>query len=309
MKKKKEMDDLIIEISELSDQIEEAKKKNKKKRLHCNMEKIAALTKIGTAFTIVPLAGTLVCCTFGWNPFKLNDKKVSKLITTTIDRDGNEVVQEEYIEFKEENYFTLNYYTKWKENDNGNYIRIKYEYRLASETEINELVSLMKSGQDITRDRVEELVKGYLKDSIGLWKRYHSSDDEITVVIDEDYENKNNIEISWKKIDESDYIFQKEDLNKHVDWFLFYAFVDAFLMLIELGILRDNTYFFEHQKSKLNSRPDLINIRKLQRELDEKQRIFNDYQYDTLECDDEDILILDSLDKDESIQYKKQRLQ
>ena len=85
---REEQYDLALEIVQLQDKIREAKKHNKNARLKCNLKKIKALSKIGIAFSAIPLAGTLITCLNGWNPFKLNNEEIPTLITTTIDKDG-----------------------------------------------------------------------------------------------------------------------------------------------------------------------------------------------------------------------------
>ena len=304
MRKRKEMDDLILEISNLTDKIESSKKKNRKERLHCNMRKIAALMKLGAVFTVIPLAGTMVSCAIGWNPFKLNDKKVSKSITTTVDREGNEIVEEEY-NGEEDSYITLNYYTKWKETDNGNYTRDKYEYILVSNTDLSDLIGLIKSGESITRERIEELVNDHLKNYISSSKLYYSYNNEVKAIIDEDYENKDYIDISWSKADKSDYILEKESRGAHIAVFSLISMFEILGVVIETIIINGETYFFEHQKDKLHASPYLIDIELLQRELNAKQRLFTEYQYESLEEESDEKTV-----QEKTVQYKKlQRLQ
>lgn len=306
MKNKRELDDLAIEISELCEEIEKKKSKNKKRRLEYNLKKLKHFAKIGAIFSIVPLGGTLISCAMGWNPFKLNDVEIPETSIMTVDRDGNTSVEQSYLEDSkdEDQYLLINYYTKWDETKSGNYCRMKYTYELALDSDIMNLVDLIQSGQEVNRDKIEALVENNLKRSGGL-KKYSSSVREYVPSLDENEENKNYFEIEKRKINSGSYIIEKETIGAHMSIEIQKLFLEALFMFFEYGFLYECTYILDDFD---NYKPVYDNIYRLQRELNAKQRLFNKYQYVFLE-NDSDFSFLDEDETDTSKQYQKQRLQ
>lgn len=80
----KKMDELALEIVELQEQLEKAKKNNKVANLKCNMNKIKAVLKLGFAISAVPAIGTGITLAHGWNPYKLNEEEILKKLKAKI---------------------------------------------------------------------------------------------------------------------------------------------------------------------------------------------------------------------------------
>jgi len=309
MKEKRELDDLAIEISELQDEIENQKKAYKKNRLKCNISKIGALSKIGAAFAVVPLSGTLISCACGWNPFKLNDVEVPETIVTTIGRHGETISTHSFSEIEDEDdpYLNVEYYTKWDKTNKGNYSRKKYTYKLLTDTDISELVKLVESGEEITMDRIEELVNKNLITS-SVFSKYYSSEREYSSVLDESVDNEDYIMINKKEYDKNKLALRKETFEEHMVNEIFKLLLEIVCALLEIIILKRRTNFFDNQKRKLRENVLYTNVRALERELRAKERLFAEYRYDALKGDD---ISLEEVDcnMDISKQYKiEQRL-
>ena len=287
MKEKRELDDLAIEISELQDEIEDKKKINKMNRLRCNMGKIGALSKIGAAFAVVPLSGTLISSACGWNPFKLNDVEVPETIVTTIGRHGETISTHNFYEIEDEDdtYLNVEYYTKWDKTNKGNYSRKKYTYKLLTDTDISELVKLVQSGEEISMDRIEELVKKNLITS-SVFSKYYSSEREYSSVLDESVDNEDYIMINKKEYNKNKLALRKETFEEHMVNEIIKILLEIVCEIIEIYFLYNCTCFFENQKRKLRSFPSYENVRELERKLRAKERLFAEYRYDALKGDD-----------------------
>ena len=156
----KKLEDLAVEIVELQEKLEEVEEINKYEKRRCKLEKIKAALKLTAAIGAVPIAGTALTTSMGWNPFKLNDEKKTAVITTEIDKEGNIKEEKEYKSAWEKGTTsedgTVYYYTKWEKTDNNNYKRLKYVYDIKPES-IEKIIDLTRTKNEITKSRMDEL--------------------------------------------------------------------------------------------------------------------------------------------------------
>ena len=278
---KEEQYNLALEIVKLQDELKEGKKNNKHARLKCNLKKIGAISKIGMVFSAVPLAGTLITSAAGWNPFKLNDKEIPVLITTTIDKDGNKTEEKDY---KEDNEcIHVNYYTAWEKTDNNNYSREIYTYSLSMDSDINSLIELMNPSEEINQERLEELIKQRINYHI-KYQRYSGMQEEyIPTVKNEDLKRGNYIEITIQKQDKTDIKVIKESMGRHLGLEILKLIIEWMLVALELNILYYKTDFFENTKEDLKEKPYYINTKRLEQQLKAKQMLFETMPYQLLQ--------------------------
>lgn len=277
---KEEQYNLALEIVKLQDELKEGKKNNKHAKLKYNLKKIGAISKAGAVFSAIPLAGTLITCASGWNPFKLNDQEVPALITTTIDKEGNETEEKKY----EKGYDTINmyYYTAWEKTDNNNYSREVYTYNLISDTDIDSLIELMNPKQEITQERIEELLTKKIADHKDGRRYYYIQEEYIPTVKEEELKRGGYIELQIIKQDKSDIKIQKESKGKHIAMEILKLLIEGLLVLIELGLIYGKTYFFESILEDLKEDPEHIDIKSLELQLKAKQLLFETIPYQSL---------------------------
>ena len=276
-----EQKDLALEIVELQDEIEENKKHNKRARLRCNLKKIGTLSKIGMALTAVPIAGTLITCAAGWNPFKLNEEEMPAIITTTIDRDGKETEKKEYGSPTSKR--ALSYYTAWEPSKEGNYRREVYEYSLTlSIDEAKNMKKLINSTQEMAFEQIEELFRNSSYRIHGTHHVYESMTEEYMPQLpDTDLNNGGYVELKIIQTDESDTILKKESMGEHVGLFVDIAFLELLIMAIELLVL-PFTKICRKWKEQLQDSPYYINTKASEQELKALQMIFEELPYQIL---------------------------
>lgn len=278
---KEEQYNLALEIVKLQDELKEGKKNNKHARLKCNLRKIKAISELGIVFSAIPLIGTLITSAAGWNPFKLNDKEIPVLITTTIDKDGNKTEEKDY---KEDNEcIHVNYYTAWEKTDNNNYSREIYTYSLSMDSDINSLIELMNPSEEINQERLEELIKQRINYHI-KYQRYSGMQEEyIPTVKNEDLKRGNYIEITIQKQDKTDVKIIKESIGRHIWFEILKLLIEGMLVAIELKILYYKTDFFENREEDLNEEPYYIDTKRLEQQLKAKQILFETMPYQLLQ--------------------------
>ena len=272
--------DLALEIVKLQDKIKESKKHNKHARLKCNLKKIGALSKIGIAFSAIPLAGTLITCAAGWNPFKLNEEEVPSIITTTIDKEGNETEEKKYAVGSDD--IELYYYTAWQKTDSNNYQREIYTYNLIMDIDINSLVKLMNPSQEITQERLEELLKEKIRYHENYYAYKYMKEEYVPTVTDTDLKTGNYIELCIKKRDKTDTKIIKESIGRHISLAVLQLLVEIGLTAIVAKILYDKTYFFENRTKELKAKPYYIDTKELELQLKAKQLLFETIPYQSL---------------------------
>ena len=137
----KNMEELALEIVELQEELESAKKNNKIANLKCNLTKLKAILKIGIAISIVPTAGTIITLANGWNPYKLNDIEKPAIVQTYIDKDGK-IEETKGYDLENESY--VYYYSNWEQTNEGNYKRYICKYPIQEDdyTKILDLIFL-----------------------------------------------------------------------------------------------------------------------------------------------------------------------
>lgn len=269
--------DLALEIVKLQDKINEGKIHNKQARLRCNLGKIKALSKIGIAFSAVPLAGTLITCAAGWNPFKLNEYEAHAVITTTIDKEGKIHENKEYMsdieDGKQHSY--LDFYTEWEKTSKENYKREVYLYELRDLTpdEIERIYLLNNSELNI--EKIEEFLKG-------MNARLYSAKDEYCVEIPkEDVGRKGKVQLEVKKIDVEDIKKITESQYRH--GFLIEMMILGYLAAtaVELGFLLGRN-FFKKIRKELHEKPYYIDTKELEQQQKAKQLLLEAMPYQLL---------------------------
>jgi hypothetical protein len=274
--------DLALEIVKLQDKIKESKKHNKHARLKCNLKKIGALSKIGIAFSAIPLAGTLITSAAGWNPFKLNEEEVPSIITTTIDKEGNETEEKKYAVGSDD--IELYYYTAWQKTDNNNFERHAYTYDLTiTEEELRNIMILINSEKNLSLERIEELFEGKVEQRRRMNHNYSESNVEYTPKITEqDLNREGYVESKIIKIDESDKITRIESKSAHYGAATALIFIEVLFMGCEAYFLALVTNFFKKRKEELQESPYYLNTKELEQQLKAKQLLFETIPYQAL---------------------------
>lgn len=272
--------DIALEIVKLQDKIKESKTHNKHARLRCNLKKIGAISKLGMVFFTIPLAGTLITSAAGRKLLKRNNQKIPKIITTTIDKDGKKHEEEYYKKDKEE--ILLYYYTSWKKTDSNNYQREIYTYNLIMDIDINSLVKLMNPSQEITQERLEELLKEKIRYHENYYAYKYMKEEYVPTVTDTDLKTGNYIELCIKKRDKTDTKIIKESIGRHISLAVLQLLLEIGLTAIVAKILYDKTYFFENRTKELKAKPYYIDTKELELQLKAKQLLFETIPYQSL---------------------------
>ena len=271
--------DLALEIVQLQDKIKERKKNNRHARLKCNLKKIGALSKIGIAFSAVPLAGTLITCAAGWNPFKLNDYEATAVVTTTIDKEGNLKEEKEYNSILDDDgqYTHLEFYTAWNKTDNGNYKREVYSYALYDLTkEEIERIYILNQNHKLSLEQAEEFITEKIDEKKNRNCEYCSE------IPKEDIDRAGRITLSIRDRDNEDTKIIKESKTRHVALEIYKIGIEAVLTVLEIAVLYGTTFFFKKRKRELQESPYYIDTKELEQQLKAKQLLFETIPYQAL---------------------------
>ena len=268
----KQLEDLAVEIVELQEKLEKVQQINKAEKLKCKLEKLKALLKISVAIGAVPIAGTALTTSMGWNPFKLNDEKNTAVITTEIDKEGNIKEEKEYKSAWEKGTAsedgTIYYYTKWEKTDNNNYKRTKYVYNVSPKS-IDVIIDLTRTGQEITKSRMDEL----FNETFNKYTEYRAD------LTEKEINSLPYIEARIKSFDKEDIVIKKETTESHAGKEVCKIMLEVLFMVIELTILGQR-HFFSLQKYDLTRKPYLNpEEEELKKKIKAKQLIFETYPY------------------------------
>lgn len=268
----KQLEDLAVEIVELQEKLEKVQQINKAEKLKCKLNKLKAILKLTAAIGAVPIAGTALTTSMGWNPFKLNDEKKTAVITTEIDKEGNIEEEKEYkgafeIGTSSED-GTVYYYTKWEKTDNNNYKRTKYVYNMSPKS-IDVIIDLTRTGQEITKYRMDEL----FYETFNKYTEYRA---EVTA---DELNSSPYVEAIIKRYDNKDIVIRKETADSHAWKEAIKIIIEALLMTIELTIL-GQCHFFSLEKYDLTRKPYLNSEEEeIKKKIKAKQLIFETYPY------------------------------
>lgn len=274
----KKLEDLAVEIVELQEKLEEVEEINKYEKRRCKLEKIKAALKLTAAIGAVPIAGTALTTSMGWNPFKLNDEKKTAVITTEIDKEGNIKEEKEYKGAWEKGTTSedaVYYYTKWEKTDNNNYKRTKHVYNVSPKS-IDVIIDLTKTEKEITKSRMDELFNEitYYKDT-----EYRAD------LTEKEINSLPYIEARIKSFDKEDIVIKKETTEVHAWKEACKIIIEALFMVIELTILGER-HFFSLQKYDLTRKPYLNSEEEeLKKKIKAKQLIFETYPYNIKDDD------------------------
>lgn len=277
---KKDLEDLALEIVEIQDEIENAKKRNKISNLKCNMKKIKALVKLGITISIVPTIGTIIATTTGNNPFKLNEKEVPALITTTIDEDGK-------IEEKKDYYYDdyecnkIYYYTEWEKTNKNNYERKKYEYKILKDLPIEIIIDITKNNININQEQLEELLYNY--EIFNYNKSKINFETEIKAYLPKEKNQNSHISAIINKIDEEDTITRIETKEEHEKKLFFGIAIEMIIMFIPEFIILIISKDLDKIIDELKSKPDIKDIEALEKRLKSRLLLLEQTQYQTIE--------------------------
>lgn len=275
----KKLEDLAVEIVELQEKLEEVEEINKYEKRRCKLEKLKAALKLTAAIGAVPIAGTALTTSMGWNPFKLNDEKKTAVITTEIDKEGNIKEEKEYKSAWEKGTTsedgTIYYYTKWEKTDNNNYKRTKHVYNVSPKS-IDVIIDLTKTEKEITKSRMDELFNEttYYKDT-----EYRAD------LTEKEINSLPYIEARIKSFDKEDIVIKKETTESHAWKEAGKIIIEALFMVIELTILGER-HFFSLQKYDLTRKPYLNSEEEeLKKKIKAKHLIFETYPYNIKDDD------------------------
>lgn len=192
--------------------------------LKINKEKIKEILKIGTSIILVPTIGTIITLANKWNPFKLNEKIQTSVITTDIDEFGNIKETKSYSP-KDSNY--IKYYTKW-EHQGEKYKREKYTY-IITEEDIDRISTIIKEKKD--NETIQKELDGEIKK---LTKEY-----EYTSIIQEP--NEPYVIARINKIDNTEIV--KETVSEHMTLEISKIIIELVWMALEFRILKEKKFF------------------------------------------------------------------
>ena len=268
----KQLEDLAVEIVELQEKLEKVQQINKAEKLKCKLEKLKALLKISVAIGAVPIAGTALTTSMGWNPFKLNDEKKTAVITTEIDKEGNIKEEKEYKSAWEKGTAsedgTIYYYTKWEKTDNNNYKRTKHVYNVSPKS-IDVIIDLTKTEKEITKSRMDEL----FNETFNKYTEYRAD------LTEKEINSSPYVEARIKSFDKEDIVIKKETTESHAEKEVCKIMLEVLFMVIELTILGQR-HFFSLQKYDLTRKPYLNpEEEELKKKIKAKQLIFETYPY------------------------------
>lgn len=266
-----------LEIVKLQDKINEVKIHNKYAKLKCNLKKIGAISKIGLAFSAVPLAGTLITHATGWKPFKLNEYDAHAVITTTIDKEGKLHEKKEYMSYIEDGtqHSYLEFYTEWEKTPKENYKREVYSYKLKDLTpdEIERIYLLNNSELNI--EKIEEFLTEL------IIRHYPTRQEYCIEIPKEDVGRNGKVQLEAKKIDTEDIKTITESRERHYFWIEMMIFGYMIAGAVELGLLLGKE-FFKKRKSELQEKPYYMDTKKLELKLKAKQLLFEAMPYQSL---------------------------
>ena len=276
---RKELEDLAVEIVELQEKLEKVQQINKEEKLKCKLEKLKAALKITAAIGAVPIAGTALTTSMGWNPFKLNDEKKTAEIITEIDKEGNIEEKKEYKGAFETDTSseegTVYYYTKWEKTENNNYKRLKYVYDIKPES-IEKIIDLTRTKNEITKSRMDELF---------YENNFFNTTEYKPEVTEEELNSSPYVEAIIKSYDKKDIVIKKETTESHAYKEATKILIEVILMTIELTILGQR-HFFSLQKYDLTRKPYLNSEEvELKKKIKTKQLIFETYPYNLRDKD------------------------
>ena len=275
----KKLEDLAVEIVELQEKLEKVRQINKEEKLKCKLDKLKALLKLTAAIGAVPIAGTALTTSMGWNPFKLNDEKKIASITTEIDKEGKLTEEKEYKgSFERSNTIeegTVYYYTKWEKTENNNYKRLKYVYDIKPES-IEKIIDLTRTKNEITKSRMDELF---------YENNFFNTTEYKPEVTEEELNSSPYVEAIIKSYDKKDIVIKKETTESHAWKETTKILIEVILMIIELTILGQR-HFFSLQKYDLTRKPYLNSEEgELKKKIKAKQLIFETYPYNLRDKD------------------------
>lgn len=268
----KKLEDLAIEIAELHEELEKAKEENNNNQKKYFLGKTKAILKKVTAISAVPVMGATISTLAGWNPFKYNNEKQYAYIVKTIDKDGNMTEDKTYrgdFDYCDEQ-SKVNYYTKWYKTDNNNYERKKYTYNV-SENDMNSILALTGSKNDISQDRLNEL----------FFKYKNVNTEYIADLTTEELENPSYVEAIFVEQNKDDSIVTKESRKSHLNKLLTLIMIEILWMIAVFEILDKHTHFIDKIDDELlKEKPELIDTDSIEEKIKTKQLMFEKYPYD-----------------------------
>ena len=265
----KKLEDLAIEISELHDNLEKAKKENNNEQKKYILAKTKAILKKVTAISAIPIMGATITSLAGWNPFRYNNEKQYAHIIKTIDNNGNITEDKTYKGIFEDcdTQSKVNYYTKWNRTDNNNYKRKKYTYNV-SENDMKNVLSLIGSKNEILQDRLD-----------GLFLNYKTVNSEYMADLTmEQLKSPSYLEVLFVEQNKDDFIVTKESKSSHSMKLFTLILMELFLMIAEFELLDKYTNFWKNIDEQLEKeKPELTDIDSIEEKIKTKQLMFEKY--------------------------------
>ena len=260
----KQLEDLAIEIYELQQQLELAKRYNKREQVKYALEKTKASLKRASALFAAPVIGTTIATLAGWNLFKYNSEKQYAYTTTTIDKDGNLTEDKKY-EGDFEKFFpsqsNVNYYTQWVKTEDDKYEREKYSYSV-SEKDMDKVLELTKTDGVLTEARINQLFPNC--NGVETEERVELTSEELS--------SPSYIDAMFVQKDKNDYIVAKESDSSHMKKLLLKMLIEICAILIEIEFLEEHTRFFEKiAEAEDKAQPRLRDTVKIKKKLQQKQ--------------------------------------
>ena len=252
--------DLEIDIASLQEKINKIEEYNKIKNFKCNLKKFDAGLRLGAIFSLVPVVGTSVAISSGWNPFILNEIEKPAIVQTIVDSDGNAY---EHCGYDLDKINSVYFYSKWSANSNG-YYRDVYEYHV-TDSDYVKIQQLINSGVSLNNKVISDTF------NVVKYNVKHSTEFRSYVPFDE-YKKKAYIEGIFSKIDSNDVLITTETIDEHFNCFCDFIIIEFLVMFFGCMYLSKKK-FFDGIYRDLNANPDSIDCSFLKKQLEDKLKI------------------------------------
>lgn len=255
------LEELAIEIFVLKEKLQETKEENKEAYRKYVLDQILTSIKKVMAVVSIPAIGTALTTLAGWNPFKLNEEKQQVYTMTNIDKYGEtseETISKGVLELKT-NDSKLNYYTQWKQKEDGTYEREKYTYAI-SEKDLEKIKEI--SNIYLTEIKLDELFP---------YNKTVETEQHVSLT-PEELEYPSYIEASIIKKNNGEYIKAKESENAHIQKLFIKLIIELLALLAEISLLEEHTKFFDKiEKSEARKIPEEKDLDEIKEKIKTKQ--------------------------------------
>lgn len=257
--KNKFLNDLQKEINDIDYKINHIDNINRKNALKKEFKKFLFYLKISLPYLYTGIFTFSIFSLFGKTPFILDNQKQFLERKTQIDNDGNKEITEQFEKYNYSYKLTIFYYSKWKLQESGSYIREEkvYNLNLYDEKIIN----------NILNNNLENLSMDVFNnpDYSNVTSKMHLTDDEL---------DKNDyIKAIFYDEDKNTFILSKEsdvtNFNSTILWIFITLLLEYIPMSIDKKILNDEKdYYIREIENKYPyvKRDELVKILEIKKD-------------------------------------------